>query len=131
MTRQKQLWVPADRFLAALTSYRPHHESAPYRLLSELRSGRKQFVKLETADAVFIDAGVEYLWHVEAVEGGFADIYEDGVQYGSPVRAVRVDPAPGSTLRRYADEASRYEALRRNWRESKRRARDRKQEEAA
>ena len=85
----KTLWIPADRFLAVtdLTGDRACNHgkgSSIPRTLHRLRSGEQKFISLDAADKILIALGLERYWHVPQEDGGLADIYEDGKQYGFP-----------------------------------------------
>jgi len=108
-----KLWIPAERFLAVVDRPgRPRvgKQSVMGRRLSELRSGRQAFIRLETADKILTGLDMSHWFHIPADQGGLADIYEEGKQYG----------APGY---RYETEEERIAARRRSGRESMRRRR--------
>lgn len=117
------LWIPADRFVETVDAhakvYGGKDGSAASRRLRELRSGRQQFVSLQTADRILTGLDLVHLFHVPREQGGLADIYEDGAQYGRPENHLAFIGARP----RYDNEFDRLEARRRSWRESKSRAR--------
>ena len=116
-----ELWFPAERVVEAIgnsakLSAHPHLTRRFY----EIREGRQRYVSLRVVDDILTRLGLTYLLQIPREEGGLADIYVDGKQYGQPDRT-----GLRNTGRRYETDDERREALRRNWRESKRRARDR------
>jgi hypothetical protein len=123
--REKELWIPAARLLAVVedATIGDHHPQA--RALREVRAGRRAFVSLRVADGILCELNLDHFWHIPASDGGLADIYEDGAQYGSPLMLENL--RPGSVARRYASPVERLEARRRSWRESKQRAAERRQ----
>lgn len=114
------MWIPADRFLEVIASARPAAKgTATHRRILELRAGRQDFIGLDTADKILVGLGIEHYWHLPREQGGLADIYEDGVDYGRPNNHL----AFGKPRLIYSDENERKAARRRSWRESKRRRR--------
>ena len=119
-----ELWFPADRVAAALGES-PDLSKWPalVRRYYELREGRQKWVSLRVVDEFFTRLELLHLFRLSPEDGGFSDIYVDGVQYGKPT---------GFNPRRiYETDAERVEAFRRNWRRSKARARLREQQERA
>lgn len=120
-----QLWIPGDRFLAVVDRNGPPHvgkQSVVGRRLSELRSGRQEYISLDTADRILCSLGLSDWWHMAKADGGLADIYEEGRQYGSPYdNCVPPPPAP----RKYHTPEERLAGSRRRWRESKQRRKER------
>ena len=110
------LWVPAHRILEIVdsTNRRPWHSGHVVRRLNELRNGRQQFVSIDTAFGILCELDLEYLLHIPQEDGGLADIYEDGKQYGGPG-----DAKAEKTRLRLATRETKRES----WRESKRRGR--------
>lgn len=120
------IWVPADRILEILGAHPrrvPMLHPAGMRRLSDLRSGRQEFISWTTAEAMLASMDLEWLRHIPRDKGGLADIYEDGAQYGAPDYSHTQKARP--TRRRYASEEERLEARRRTYRESYRRRRER------
>lgn len=84
-------WIPGDRLLAIIDKNgRPSlgKQSPVYRTLNRLRTGEQRFVSLDFADRCLIQLGLEDHWHYRREDGGLADIYEDGADYGNPNRRV-------------------------------------------
>jgi hypothetical protein len=117
-----ELWIPAGRLLEVVDRHpNPTRTLAGHnceRTLRAVRAGKQKFVSLRAADAIMIRLGMLEWWHIPKDEGGLADIYEDGAQYGRPHDVPRV---PGDGTVRYGSEEERVEARRKTWRESKRR----------
>jgi hypothetical protein len=122
----ESLWVPADRLLAVIAEH-PNPTSALKgqnceRTFRYVKAGTRAFVSLRAADSILTRLGLNHHWHTPKDQGGLADIYEDGAQYGSPV-------SPAFTGRpatvRYESEDDRCEARRRSWREYKQRQKER------
>ena len=115
-------WIPAERFLSVVDSdpdlMRRVTGTSFERRIRYLRSGGQQFISFSVADRILTSLDLHWWWHIPADEGGLADIYEDGAQYGAPTQVARWKPDP---RRRYATEEERLEARRRSWRESKKR----------
>lgn len=114
----KRLWIPADRFVAIVEHAKPHPDSSMARKLFDLRHGRQDFISLEAADRILTDLDLHHLFHVSREDGGLADIYVDGIQYGSPDHNRRYPQGGSKFNRRYATEAERQEARRRTYREA-------------
>jgi hypothetical protein len=118
------LWVPADRLLE-VTAHHPNptralEGRACERTYREVRNGRRQFVSLRAADGLLTALDLNHFWHIPKENGGLADIYVDGAQYGKPRMASFT---PRSTSVRYQTDEERIEARRRSWREHKQRVR--------
>jgi len=128
--KPKRLWIPADRFLHIIDACRIENVDlgdAGIRRVFELRSGAQAFIELGTADRLLTRLGLQHWFHRPKEQGGLADIYVDGVQYGKP------DPASGVYVtrpypRRYATDEERLEARRAKDRRYKQKKRE---EEAA
>ena len=123
------MWVPADRFVRLIDRHRPSlyqgkHGTATTRRMNELRSGRQRFVSLDVADRILTELDLTHLWHIPREDGGLADIYVDGNQYGAPERLRLVDGT--RTNKKYATEAERMEARRRTYREAYLRRKERR-----
>lgn len=124
MTEQeRELWVPADRLAPILRLHR-----GPWTMLrgndrrraTAILSGEQVFLSLTVTDRILVALGLDEWFHYRREDGGLADIYEDGVQYGAPRGLVPV-----------LSESERVLRCRRSWRESKRRARLREVRDAA
>lgn len=122
MTAATELWFPSDRVVAAIGQPPKHHPSITRRLY-EMREGRQKFVSLRVVDEILTQLGLQHLLQLPQEDGGLADIYVEGKQYGSPNRLPKVRQSQSKRV--YGSDLERREALRRNWRESKRRARER------
>jgi hypothetical protein len=122
------VWIPADRFLSVADQQpdlaRRVEGTGADRRIRELRSGRQQFVSLEVADRILTGLDLNHWFHMPAADGGLADIYVDGAQYGAP---SNVPVSANRTVTRYATDEERVEAKRRAWRESKRRSLQRRE----
>jgi hypothetical protein len=95
---ERELWVPVHRLLTVLEHNRTRSaemKPATARKLSGLRAGEQQFMSLTAVDKILCDLGLTQWFHVSEEQGGLADIYEDGLQYGHPsdLRAYRWLPA--------------------------------------
>lgn len=111
------MWIPADRLLHVVDRH-PNPATALKgksceRLLRDLRAGYRAFVSLRAADSLLANLDLVHWWHVPADQGGLADIYEDGVQYGSP-QQMRVAPPPAPL--KYATDEERRAARRQTYR---------------
>lgn len=131
MTTRRNVWIPAHRLLVVVDKDvdRGHRCEVLRRRLNDLRAGRQAFVSLDTADRILVGLGLEHYFHVREEDGGLADIYEDGAQYGRPGKGGGSRPRP--YRRKYGSEVERVEARRRTWREAKARQRERRLEDAA
>lgn len=111
------MWIPADRLVAVIDRHPErvkHVNQAAQRRVRLLRSGVQEFVTLGSTDRLLAKLDLLDYWHIPKDEGGLADIYENGEQYGAPdnLAGVRSDRFP----RKYATEAERVEARRATWR---------------
>ena len=120
MSAKSELWFPAARISAILEGCDLAHHPNLTRRLYEMREGRQEYVSLRVVDELLLKLDLTHLLQLPLEQGGLADIYVDGKQYGAPDRKPKVKAV---SVKRYATEEARSEALRRNWRESKRRAR--------
>lgn len=84
---ERELWVPTARLIPiiALTDIRPSRMTPlTQRKVSIIKTGSQEFMGLYAVDNVLTELGLEhYLWKPQE-NGGLADIYEDGKQYGNP-----------------------------------------------
>jgi hypothetical protein len=79
--------IPADRLAAALNRYIQEdgiqnvasRAGVPVRRLQDIISGRSSHASLTTTDRLLTLVGLGHLWHLAPEDGGFADIYHDGV----------------------------------------------------
>lgn len=126
-SRAKELWVPADRLLAVTSLHRNpsgalqgHNCERTYRAV---KAGTRKFISLRAADSILTFLDLNHYWHLPQDQGGLADIYEDGKQYGQPDNTHKcVSPHP--TTVRYQTNQEREEARRRTWREYKQRQKE-------
>ena len=123
----ERLWIPADRLLAVANNH-PNPTAALQgqnceRTFRTVKAGARQFVSLRAADSILTRLDLNHYWHIPREQGGLADIYEDGAQYGAP------DPGcacanPRSSQVRYGSDVERLDARRRSWREYKQRQKE-------
>lgn len=85
--RRKLLWIPADRLLHVLDVNGVTNvdlSQAGIRRVFGLRNGEARFISLDAADRILTKVGLQHWFHRPKADGGLADIYEDGAQYGRP-----------------------------------------------
>jgi len=113
--QDRELYIPVDRLAPIIDRW----EGVRSRL-SESAQTRMQALKtqrymtLAAADKLLVELGLDDYWHYRKEDGGLADIYEDGAQYGRP-------STPPRPPLKYRTDEERLEAARRSHRESKRR----------
>lgn len=108
-TNDPELWVPADRLLPILEQYRgrtEHLTGRTARKLNLLRAGEQQFVSLSVVDEILIEMDLFEWLRLPADQGGLADIYFEGKQYGRPA----------TSKPKYKTDAERLAARRASWR---------------
>jgi hypothetical protein len=121
---QRSIWIPADRFLAVVDragiENLGRRGTNLQRHLHRLRSGEQRFISLDSADKILTRLDLADWFHIPKDQGGLADIYEDGLQYGSPGRPT--NNRPPVPIRKYATHEERLAARRLRYQEQKREA---------
>lgn len=109
-----RVWIPADRLLSILDRVEEldgELDESEARFIFDLRHDRQQYVSLDRADKLLTRLHLHHWFHVLKENGGLADIYEDGVQYGKPDNTNKwVKPA------KYATHEERLAAARERYR---------------
>lgn len=119
--KEQELWVPYERLQPILAEYTGSYaalSASTQRRIYNIKTGRQKFVSLGVVDTVLIDMGLDEWLRYRKEDGGLADIYEDGEQYGAPHK-FQIPPP----VAKYETEEERLAARRRSWRESGRRRR--------
>lgn len=85
MAARRSVWIPADRLLAVLDKADSADlDELDARTIRLLRNGEQGYVTLDRADRLLTALDLFHWFHLPKEQGGLADIYEDGVQYGAP-----------------------------------------------
>jgi hypothetical protein len=122
-----ELWIPAERLLSVINLHpNPTRSLAGQnceRTFRAMRSGVRKFVSLRAADSILTRLDLLEWWHIPISEGGLADIYVDGMQYGRPDHIGGKNGPAHPYSSRYKTDEERQEARCRSWREHKERQR--------
>ncbi len=123
-------WIPRERFLAVVErrlDWRTELRgtNAADRTIRRLRSGEQEFVSPSVADRILTKLDLGDWFHLPKDQGGLADIYEDGAQYGEPNNLAGL--RPGNVQRKYATREERLAARRAAYRASYERRKERRE----
>ena len=106
---ENELWVPVERLRPIFARYTDPVmclRSSTQRRLTAARNGEQKYVGLNTVDKMLIDMGLEHWLRVSKEDGGLADIYYDGAQYGRP------ENSPPPPQKGYESQVERDDARR-------------------
>ena len=83
-----ELWIPVDRLRSVVDRFEGSHSALPdwaRKKLWQVRTDYAEYMSLTAADNLLTALDLLDWWHQPAPDG-LADIYEDGAQYGKPMR---------------------------------------------
>lgn len=108
--KEQELWVPYERVQPILDEYKDSYavlSASTQRRIYNIKTGRQKYVSLSVVDTVLIDMGLDEWLRYRKEDGGLADIYEDGEQYGSPHGDRPRAPEPTAEEKREQEERRR------------------------
>lgn len=110
------IWIPAGRLLAILDKADPRELTwTEQRFIRTLRDEGQEFVSLRRADNLLTRLDLDGWWHIPKDDGGLADIYEDGAQYGCPPFGSRLLLSEDERAQRIRDRRNAANRARSRW----------------
>lgn len=92
MTDEKTLWVPVERLQPIVARHKGTKECLSFavrRRLHAIEHAEQKYVRLDVVDAILYALDLDIWLRYRKEDGGLADIYMDGAQYGTPNRNAR------------------------------------------
>ena len=129
MAVRRSIWIPGHRFVSVVErkpDYREELQGTEFvtRTIRRLKDGTQRFVSLNVADRILVKLDMVHWFQIPKDEGGLADIYVDGKQYGAPDRSHTRQQRPNQ--QKYETELERREARLQTYRNSYQRRKDRR-----